>query len=260
MIEGVDVKVYSPAKTVADCFKYRHKIGLDVACEALRAFIHRRDASIDDLWRYAKICRVTNVMRPYLDAKSLLRLPKRDRDRAMEQAAALGAQEYENGDLSGLEFLSEEDRPAANSRLAGAAVLESSPMAARRPAFRRDNPKARQVQAPPSGVDLAEVAERCRYVGSPYHKDIPSFAGTTRAPRPDASICPRELANAQARVEAWLRDAVLAGRCGGWERGFPRYVWHREADTVYEARQGSPGSGEYHGYPLEPWQWVRGLE
>lgn len=67
-IEGVDVKVYTPAKTVADCFKYRSKIGLDVAIEALRDFVRERRGSMDELWRYAKICRVANVMRPYLEA------------------------------------------------------------------------------------------------------------------------------------------------------------------------------------------------
>lgn len=67
-IEGVDVGIYSPAKTVADCFKYRHKIGLDVAVEALRDLVRERRDSMDDLWRYAKICRVANVMRPYLEA------------------------------------------------------------------------------------------------------------------------------------------------------------------------------------------------
>jgi predicted transcriptional regulator of viral defense system len=65
--EGVTIKVYSPAKTVADCFKYRNKIGLDVALEALREYRRgRRD--LDELWRCARICRVANVMRPYLEA------------------------------------------------------------------------------------------------------------------------------------------------------------------------------------------------
>jgi predicted transcriptional regulator of viral defense system len=68
MIEGVPVKVYDVAKTVVDCFKYRHKVGLDVALEALRDFLAQRRGSVDDLWRYAKICRQTNVMRPYLEA------------------------------------------------------------------------------------------------------------------------------------------------------------------------------------------------
>ena len=57
-----------PAKTVADCFKYRNKIGLDVALEALRETWRARRATMDDLWRYAKICRVANVMRPYLES------------------------------------------------------------------------------------------------------------------------------------------------------------------------------------------------
>jgi predicted transcriptional regulator of viral defense system len=67
-IEGVLVRVYSPAKTVADCFKYRNKIGLDVALEALRDCRRERKCSNDELWRYAKICRVANVMRPYMEA------------------------------------------------------------------------------------------------------------------------------------------------------------------------------------------------
>jgi predicted transcriptional regulator of viral defense system len=69
-IEGVPVKVYSPAKTVADCFKYRNKIGLDVALEALRDCRKKRRATADELWEAAKVCRVTNVMRPYLESLS----------------------------------------------------------------------------------------------------------------------------------------------------------------------------------------------
>jgi predicted transcriptional regulator of viral defense system len=67
-IEGVNVKVYNPAKTVADCFKYRNKIGLDVAIEALRDCWRKRLATSDELWRYAKVCRVARVMRPYLES------------------------------------------------------------------------------------------------------------------------------------------------------------------------------------------------
>jgi len=66
-IEGVIVKIYSPAKTVADCFKYRNKIGVDVAVEALRDCWEKRRARADELWHYAKICRVANVMRPYME-------------------------------------------------------------------------------------------------------------------------------------------------------------------------------------------------
>jgi predicted transcriptional regulator of viral defense system len=67
-IEGVPVKTYNPAKTVADCFKYRNKIGLDVALEALRDCRRQRKCTNDELWRYAKVCRVANVMRPYMEA------------------------------------------------------------------------------------------------------------------------------------------------------------------------------------------------
>jgi predicted transcriptional regulator of viral defense system len=67
-IEGVIVRVYNPAKTVADCFKYRNKIGLDVALEALRDCRRQRICTNDKLWHYAKICRVANIMRPYMEA------------------------------------------------------------------------------------------------------------------------------------------------------------------------------------------------
>lgn len=66
-IGGATVRVYSPAKTVADCFKYRHKIGLDVAMEALRECWRERKATMDELWQYAQVCRVANVMRPYIE-------------------------------------------------------------------------------------------------------------------------------------------------------------------------------------------------
>ncbi len=68
VVEGVPVRVYAAAKTVADCFKYRNKVGLDVALEALREYRRLRKGGADDLWRYAQICRVGNVMRPYLEA------------------------------------------------------------------------------------------------------------------------------------------------------------------------------------------------
>lgn len=67
-IEGVTVRVYTIAKTVADCFKYRHKIGLDVALEALRESLSTRRCTHQELWHYAKICRVGKVMQPYLEA------------------------------------------------------------------------------------------------------------------------------------------------------------------------------------------------
>lgn len=68
IIEGVRVRITDPAKTVVDCFKYRNKIGLDVALEALRDCRRQRKCTNDELWHYAKICRVANVMRPYMEA------------------------------------------------------------------------------------------------------------------------------------------------------------------------------------------------
>lgn len=67
-VDGVKVRIYSAAKTVADCFKYRNKIGLDVALEALRDCLRQRKATLDELWTAAKQCRMANVIRPYLEA------------------------------------------------------------------------------------------------------------------------------------------------------------------------------------------------
>ena len=67
-VNNVTTKIYSPAKTVADCFKFRNKIGLDIALEALRETKGNRKANVDELWEAAKVCKMTNVMRPYLEA------------------------------------------------------------------------------------------------------------------------------------------------------------------------------------------------
>lgn len=69
-IEGVAVPIYDPAKTIVDCFKYRSRVGLDVAIEALRDGLRQRKVTRPDLSRYAAICRVQNVMRPYLESLS----------------------------------------------------------------------------------------------------------------------------------------------------------------------------------------------
>jgi len=66
--DQVPLRIYGVAKTVADCFKHRNKIGVDVALEALRDARAQKKASADALWRFATICRVANVMRPYLEA------------------------------------------------------------------------------------------------------------------------------------------------------------------------------------------------
>jgi predicted transcriptional regulator of viral defense system len=67
-IDRIDLRVYSPEKTVADCFKMRNRIGADVAVEALRLYAASRSMDIDKLLHFARICRVEGVMRPYLEA------------------------------------------------------------------------------------------------------------------------------------------------------------------------------------------------
>ncbi len=69
-VEGVTLRVYSAAKTVADCFKYRNKVGVDVAVEALRDFNRKHRGGANDLVRFARVCRVARVIQPYLDATS----------------------------------------------------------------------------------------------------------------------------------------------------------------------------------------------
>jgi predicted transcriptional regulator of viral defense system len=69
-IEGVTVRITSPARTVVDCFKFRNKIGVDVAVESLRDYRRRRKGSVDELWHQADRLRMAKVIRPYWDAMS----------------------------------------------------------------------------------------------------------------------------------------------------------------------------------------------
>jgi predicted transcriptional regulator of viral defense system len=68
VIQGVSVPVYGVAKTVADCFRFRNRIGVNIAVEALRDAWQSKKAKSEELWHYAKVCRVLNVMRPYFDS------------------------------------------------------------------------------------------------------------------------------------------------------------------------------------------------
>lgn len=104
------------------------------------------------------------------------------------------------------------------------------------------------------------MARKATYIGSPEHKDMPSFAGQPR-PRADAALCDRSLAQQQTKVLKWLRAAIRKGSVSAlWEGDFPRYVWHREGDEVFEARLVNQGNGQYKGYPLNPEEWPQGLE
>jgi predicted transcriptional regulator of viral defense system len=67
-LDSVSVRIYSPEKTLADCFKFRNQVGLDTVIEALRFYRERRSIQVDDLMRYAGICRVKKIIRPYLEA------------------------------------------------------------------------------------------------------------------------------------------------------------------------------------------------
>lgn len=89
---------------------------------------------------------------------------------------------------------------------------------------------------------------------------MPSFAGQPR-PRADASICPRDLTRDQAKVQAWLREAIRRGAVSELREGdYPRYVWFEDDGVVYEGRLVNKGKGEYKGYPLEPGEGPAGLE
>ena len=122
---------------------------------------------------------------------------------------------------------------------------------------RRPRPPRREIGKTPPGVDMAELAARTSYVGSPEHKSFPSFAGLPRL-RADASKCDPSLNDPQ-QITAWLRAAILAGNLSSyWEQQFPRYVWHREGDVLYEGRLVNRELGQYKGYPLHEDEWPRG--
>lgn len=67
-VQGIPIRITSPARTVVDCFRYRNKIGIDVALEALRDAFHSRIATLDEIERVAAACRASRVMRPYLQS------------------------------------------------------------------------------------------------------------------------------------------------------------------------------------------------
>ncbi len=68
VLDGVRVSIYSPEKTLADCFKFRNKVGLDTVLEAVRFYRERQSVRVDDLMRFASVCRVKKIIRPYLEA------------------------------------------------------------------------------------------------------------------------------------------------------------------------------------------------
>jgi hypothetical protein len=122
-------------------------------------------------------------------------------------------------------------------------------------ATRRRRQRKREIALPPAGTDLVELAGGVSYEGSPEHKDVRSFLGQPR-PRADASICERQLADDLNRVTEWLREAIRRGAVGSpWEGRYPRYVWYKDAEVVYEGRLINHEQGTYKGYPLNRDEW-----
>lgn len=68
MVDGVTVRVYNPEKTLADCFRFRNQIGMDVVLEALKLYKARKPFNVGELLRYARVCRVEAIMKPYIEA------------------------------------------------------------------------------------------------------------------------------------------------------------------------------------------------
>ena len=124
---------------------------------------------------------------------------------------------------------------------------------------RRKYPMKRQMlEAAPPHARL--VADRVKYSGSPEHKNIHSFCGPPR-PRGDATICDSRLAVQLNMLQDWLREAIANGCCTAFDDSdFPKYVWFKDGDTVYEGRLVNSGTGEYKGYPLSREEWPKGIE
>ena len=112
----------------------------------------------------------------------------------------------------------------------------------------------------PLGIDLERLAQRASYVGSPEHKSGPSFAGRP-VPRADATLCDPEFLNQQQRLTAWLKEAIRAGMICEMDESdpFPRYVWHRDQDKIYEAWLVNRELGQYKGYELQRDEWPEGV-
>lgn len=109
---------------------------------------------------------------------------------------------------------------------------------------KRKRPRTDTIHAPP-GIDLDRLAARVRYVGSPEHKNFLSFAGPPRWRECDATPCSREIKDPEVVCE-WLRAAIRCGATGElWEGDFPRYVWYKRDNVVYEGCLVNRGLGTY---------------
>ncbi len=129
-----------------------------------------------------------------------------------------------------------------------------------RPTKRHRSIVRRLTRCPGTEDARQALAAVVHYVGSPEHKDTVSFAGKPPRPRPDASICDRTFANQQERMNEWLKQAIQGGAFGEMMEGrFPRYVWYKDGDTLYEGRLVNREQGSYKGYPLLADEWPDGI-
>jgi hypothetical protein len=116
---------------------------------------------------------------------------------------------------------------------------------------KRRRPMRRDRAEVPSDVDLASIAARASYEGSPEHKRYPSAAGPPKL-RSDATPCPPDLKD-HALLTGWLQEAIGSGQVGTpWEGDFPRYAWLRRGSRCFEARLSNREAGTYKGYPMKP--------
>lgn len=129
---------------------------------------------------------------------------------------------------------------------------------------RHRRPRHRVVQPwPTSAPPLSQVAERCRYVGSPEHKHYPSPAGSPHLRRDGTScptvLCGMDLTKDVSGLTRALREAITAGQVGEEIGGYPKYVWVVLDGVVYEARHINGPQGDYKGYELEPAEYPDNL-
>jgi hypothetical protein len=105
---------------------------------------------------------------------------------------------------------------------------------------------------------LAAAAETASYVGSPEHKGQHTWLGQPKL-RSDATPCPSNLHDRDL-LTSWLKAAILAGRVSDqWSDKYPRYVWFRNEDDLFEGRLVNLGNGEYKGYPIKNSQAPKGF-
>ena len=118
--------------------------------------------------------------------------------------------------------------------------------------------KPKRVDPSPDRKALARASTEAAYAASRYHCRGPKGEKPIVRAKP-ASICPRSWSNEEATRT--LRHAIAGGRVSeSWEHGFPRYVWHRDGDVLYEARHSNGPIGSFHAYPIEDFQAPKGLE